>query len=70
MQWRVWHGLNEINSSLEEVELHERWYEDEQTEAITNTSSRESCQYIATISSEDLHPVPSENASHSPPAIH
>ena len=45
-------------------------YEDERTEAITNTSSRESCQYIATISSEDLHPVPSENASHPPPAIH
>ena len=32
--------------------------------------SRESCQYIATTSSEDLHPVPSENASHPPPAIH
>ena len=62
--------VNEINSNLAEVELHERWYEDEQTEAITNTSSRESCQYIATISSEDLHPVPSENASHPPPAIH
>ena len=38
--------VNEINSNLGEVELHERWYEDEQTEAITNTSSRESCQYL------------------------
>ena len=43
--------VNEINSNLGEVDLHERWYEDEQTEAITNTSLRESCQYIATISS-------------------
>ena len=60
--------MNEISSNLGEVDLHEKWYEDEQTEAITNTSSRESCQYIAT--SEDLHPVPSENAGHPPPAIH
>lgn len=62
--------VNEINVNLAEVDLHETWYEDEQTEAITNTSSRESCQYIATVSSEDLHPIPSENASHPPPAIH
>ena len=62
---------DQINENLQLVDANERWYEDLDTAAITNTSAQDSCQHIPRVSSADLQPTPSQDLDLLPsPAIH
>ena len=62
---------SEINANLALVDSAERWYEDLQTAAISHFSSRESCQYIPSVSTAQLQETTSNhNVRHQAPVIH